>query len=1065
MCTPSIAYDQIKTFSSGDFQYHYPVELRNQAEKVAHITEEVSQTLMDKYGLDLPKPISVQVSNALYSNGQANSVLNSMRLWVTDWDIRLRTTHPWLADVTTHEFAHLATIGLTPKINSHVYGFQAIYQGFFNDPIQPRFQWLLPFGFHTAWLAEGISQYESSQYRFDSWDTHRDMIMRVATLNDQVLNFAKMDHFDSPKAIELETGPYTQGFHLVRFIAERFGDSALVQVWQNHGTWQTWSLDQALEDAIGMDGDSLNTLWRTHLDSIYDHQKSLLGDLKQGEKLSYSSFNNHFIRANSDTLFWLSNLSSPQWKEQLVHTPTDSLRADSTHWSELDLQPKSFDKAWMSRGWDRDSLGRTYITSYRNRDSLDRARLDIVMVDSAQSYTLTLGEDAFFPIISPSQDLYYLRRPPAGTSFELVQGPKWNDSLLAIAQQFEKDSHSDQSLFQHPKARERFYAKLPSRVLFNQAIYESQTQVQSSQFNIYSFEVNTLGDIALSFYDGYHRQLALLKPKGDLYDLQILKVSGTDLRDPTWKNDSTLVFSWNQNGVFNLYQYSFKEATWSPLTHVLGGAFNPKFSKGDLYYSAYDLDGFSLYRLPQESLNSQPLKTLPSILKLKEHPKDIGTEQRDFEGKESDYNPMSLNWVATPMVLLEQRSNDGINLSSTRELTTKWGANVQWLDPLLLHSIQMTFLTEVDQGLPLLNPEVQSDFFLRYDNQMTRLPMFTQVSSRNIQVNSTFFSEDGVLQESEAGISLNEWRVGAGKSIMHKGDTLSAYGFIQGGRQELAGVPSWWFVKSQALGIEFGERGSVRNGPQLTPGFQYKIQNEYKVTELQDSVYLKSQFEMGVDYDVWHTNETNLEALWVSPLPEFTFLDEWIIALKGRLGHLERISTTAFVDTTDAWLQPALWIDGYPFLAEAQGDNLTQEVFLRGDNVVLWEAQLQHPLWESEFSYRGFQHRGAWLSWIFQAGQAWDGSLFKERIWREFDYKRSLGLEFRSSQKIFHSMPLEFYFRMSRAMDTQSNISGIENRVTALQFVPSSIRPTTLFYGITFQFLNPILYQQAHEGH
>lgn len=1070
---PSVlSAQEYKSLNTSDFQYHYPVELRTHAEEVAHITEEVAQTLMDKYQIDLPKPVQVRISNALYSNGQANSVMNQMRLWVTDWDIRLRTTHPWIEDVTTHEFSHLVTIGLTPKLPPFIYGAQAIYQGYYNDPAQARLQWMLPFRFHTAWLAEGISQYESSLFGFDHWDTHRDMIMREAVLNKQVLSLSKMDHFDSDQEIELETGPYTQGFNLVRFIAQEYGDSALVQIWQNHARWDTWSFDQCVEDVLGISSDSLHSQWMQHLEAHYQAQVTQLGSFHMGQKLSYGSFNNHQIQSHQDSIFWLSNLSSGSWREQIVSShdstfpayPNDTLldpSQDSLAWSQRkDLKPQvQLDKAWLSRGWTRDSLGRYYYASYAHRDTLDRARLDIHLQDSTQTYPLTYEEDAFFPVLSPRQGLYYVRRPTQGTQFELVQSAQISDSLLA--QIAELSGELDLR-----KVR-RFYSKLQSqqKVLFNQDIYQSQTGVQARQFNIYSFDINSQDQIILSFYDGYNRQLALLSP--GVQQFQLLKVEATDLRDPVWSSDSQVVFSWNLNGVFNLYEFNVNSTQLQARTHVRGGAFQPRVHRDQLYYSNYDRDGFSLYRLSRsDTLDPSLSQRLPSILKLKKPAQDLGQEQRQFEGSERDYNPFELKWIVSPIALLEQRANNGAQVSSSRELAFKLGASLQWMDPLMWHSFQLSFLTEVDQGIPGLDPEVQSDLFLRYDNHMMPIPVFAEGSHRAIQVQSQYYSEDGVLQGSEAGISLSQARLGFGKSIFKNRDSLAVFTSIGGGRQEIPRIPSWWFVRSASLGFEYGNSGHISNGPQMTPGFQYKISSEYQMTELQDSVYLESQFSMGVDYEDWETQLTEIQGLWVTSIPYVPeAMEDWVIGLKGSLGHVERISNTAYVDTTDSWLQPVLWIDGYPFLEDVSQDGVSQGVLFRGDNKILWEAHLQHPLWESELSWRGFHHRGAWLSWIAQAGQAWDGSLFNRSIWREFNYSRSLGVEFRMSQKVFHSMPLEMYFKLSRALDEVEGVGDLNQRFSGASFLPSSLRPTAIYYGLTFSFSNPVIYRNQEAGH
>ena len=79
--------------------------------------------------------------------------------------------------------------------------------------------------------------------------------------------------------------------------------------------------------------------------------------------------------------------------------------------------------------------------------------------------------------------------------------------------------------------------------------------------------------------------------------LQDLTQKGFDLRDPNWIDNETLVYSSNQNGIFNLYSKKINGGTEHPLTNVIGGAFTPVVDSGTIYYTNYDKDGFSLYSL------------------------------------------------------------------------------------------------------------------------------------------------------------------------------------------------------------------------------------------------------------------------------------------------------------------------------------------------------------------------------------------------------------------------------------------------------------------------------------
>lgn len=65
---------------------------------------------------------------------------------------------------------------------------------------------------------------------FDGWDTHRDMLLRIATLEDQILDLEYMHDFEN-NSLNAELGPYTQGFSLVRYIAKHYGENAIPKIW------------------------------------------------------------------------------------------------------------------------------------------------------------------------------------------------------------------------------------------------------------------------------------------------------------------------------------------------------------------------------------------------------------------------------------------------------------------------------------------------------------------------------------------------------------------------------------------------------------------------------------------------------------------------------------------------------------------------------------------------------------------------------------------------------------------------------------------------------------------
>lgn len=85
--------------------------------------------------------------------------------------------------------------------------------------------------------------------------------------------------------------------------------------------------------------------------------------------------------------------------------------------------------------------------------------------------------------------------------------------------------------------------------------------------------------------------------------------------------------------------------------------------------------------------------------------------------------------------------------------------------------------------------------------------------------------------------------------------------------------------------------------------------------------------------------------------------------------------------------------------------------------------------------------------WLWQNPPAWNE-------WNKAQFLSSLGAELRLSQKVFYSIPLEFYMRGSWAMNTAHSAEG-SWQVEAINGSKSRILPSTLEWGLSFRFTEP----------
>ncbi|MBR3670885.1 MAG: hypothetical protein IKN70_12925, partial [Fibrobacter sp.] len=297
---------QWKTAGTEHFQFIYPAEYSEHAAAVSAYAEAVYDSVVSRYRIDLPGRVNVSLNNALYSNGNAVPSENSVHLWLTNWDFKVRSSHGWISDVVTHEFSHLVSIESGSKILPNIYGFQVGYSDYYNERTTTDFLSLFPFTLQPLWLAEGTAQYESSRMGFDSWDTHRDMLLRVAALNDDLLSLEYMHNFSS-NSLYAELGPYNQGFSLVRYISKHYGESAVPKIWSELSRFHRVTLDAAIEKVLGLSEKELYNAWKKEITEQYQAQKDSLGTLVEGTKLTEDAFWQDFPIVAGKHIYGISN--------------------------------------------------------------------------------------------------------------------------------------------------------------------------------------------------------------------------------------------------------------------------------------------------------------------------------------------------------------------------------------------------------------------------------------------------------------------------------------------------------------------------------------------------------------------------------------------------------------------------------------------------------------------------------------------------------------------------------------------------------------------------------------
>jgi len=696
---------------------HYPAEYRERAARATEIAESVYDTITNRYQIKLPSKVNLVFDNALYSNGEANPVYNMMSIWLTNWDFKIRGSHSWIRDVVTHEFSHLASMQNGSKIPfPWIQGLQISKADFYNERQQINLATYIPFMIQPFWFAEGTAQFESYRMGFDHWDTHRDMLLRTAFLENKVLPLEFMEDF-SEQALEAELGPYTQGFDMVRYIAETYGEDAIPQLWKDMGKISNLTLSGALNDRFKITEKELYKKWKENRKEHYEKIRSSLGTPIAGEKITKDVFYNEYISLANGNLYGLSNFGGDFFDggvfelKDTVPTPFEKFKLKKPYLSQ-----------GMSIRQTPEGLLLAYVT-YQNRDKKGKPYFDIAIADTLGNNRLvTQFADAVYPDISPDgKQVVFARREANGTRF-----------YLSVAS---TDTLGD---------------------------YKDIVAPTGEEFNIFNPKFSPDGSqIAYNYFDGINRKIVL--PNDTIAFVG-------DVRNPNWSPDGkSLYFSGDETGIFNIYKMDLQTKKIERITNVLGGAFSPVADTNGLYYVGYDRDGFSVYRIEDNEIKDSLLISL-SVM-----PKRLDSDNISFSNTERNYLPIPKMPILVPLFSFDDRPPDfgAINTGIT---VPKAGLAFGLNDPLNKNFFQIAALQQIGK----FGEDSQSDLFASLENRSFPITLNLAFMRMNTPSKDTVRYEDprsydDSLALSEYASELYNALFSASYSIFKKGDSLTAF--------------------------------------------------------------------------------------------------------------------------------------------------------------------------------------------------------------------------------------------------------------------------------------------------
>ncbi|MGH2569564.1 MAG: biopolymer transporter Tol, partial [Bacteroidota bacterium] len=242
-----------------------------------------------------------------YSNGAAYFYDNKIDIWAPALDFELRGTHPWIENVVAHEFTHIVQIQTAMKLGRKVpavyfqwLGYEAerrpdVLYGFPNVIVSyPLSAFVVP-----AWFAEGVAQYNHPDLSHDRWDSHRDMILRAAMLDDKLLSWEEMAVFGKTSLGNEES--YNAGYSFVEYIAETYGVEKLREISRQLGSLNRLTIGGAIGAALGKSGEELYEEWKRAKLAHYQAVVQRIGTERvEGELIEDEGFGNFYPAFSPD---------------------------------------------------------------------------------------------------------------------------------------------------------------------------------------------------------------------------------------------------------------------------------------------------------------------------------------------------------------------------------------------------------------------------------------------------------------------------------------------------------------------------------------------------------------------------------------------------------------------------------------------------------------------------------------------------------------------------------------------------------------------------------------------
>ncbi len=973
-----------ETLETEHFKIHYHQGLERFAGRASRAAEEVFGPITRLYGFVPDKKIRLVLKDVDdIGFGVAIPPFNMLEIWASSINIDFEfrgTKTDWLRNVFTHELTHLISLQTarkgTRRLPALVFQFLGYQSEGRRDDVLTGYPDILaayavPTTIVPPWYAEGTAQYMAAGAHYDRWDSHRDMILRMATLNDALLTYDEMNAFGAKTGLGFEK-VYDHGYALVLFIVNTFGEENLARIYKNMTTWWRTDFGGAVQEALGISGRELHRRWVASLKERYRMQEAQIGaDPAAGEVVHAEGYLNLYPRwsPNGKRLAYLSNAGSDYGRTGLYAFTF----ADSTQELVAPGARTAFD--WSPDGVHLLFARRSPPNRYGCR-FWDLYTANPSHPDKKSAFQKAAG------ILGLSGE----KRPGETRLSHSLRAvfPAYAPDATAIAFVKNRGGSTNLGIMDTSTREVRYLTQFDDGTL----VYTPRWSPDGKR-------------IAFSIFrpDG-SRDIAVIPAEGGDWTC-VVASSGTD-RDPCWTPDGAgLVFASDREGIFDLYHLDLTDGAVHRITRVPGGALQPHVHPHDgriafTYYGAkgYEIrtiDGRSLWE-SVDLLAFHPRGTAPPLPRLAE------VEQPESRPYKNDF---------TPLIVLPRIAIDAGKL--------KLGFETGSDDVLGKQGLFFVGMMSLDRDV---------DLFSLYESRHWRPTLFLEAYRVTRNVEEDVVDRDRDFRIFNRTFALNGIELGA-KYRMGRGGLLDArliysrYGWIVDqarfnglnrttlGATYFNGFDLAFSYRLKSVARARDSEINPRAGRQIT--FRYDRFFNFFLRGFKENTSVLVEI-----YDNYFYNQFTLD--WSEFLPVGPGRSALGFRFYGGL------IDSAVDDFFDFHLGGLPYLKGYTFYS------------LEGSRAAMFRAAYRFPIRTRINRQTGPVYSDHLYGSIYAGiGRAWDGTASDSTLKR--GWKRDVGAQLRYGGTSFYVFPTRISFNIAYGFDTAPLLSPTDpSRRSGLKF-------------------------------